>query len=226
MLAKAITLDYRVMRSVNRWRAPKWVRWWILASTRAGDGWLWAAFGAVLLASGDYLAVVAAALAVAAGILCFCCIKKAVGRERPCHIEPHCWASLLPPGRFSFPSGHSITAFAVAVALGSCHPALLKGLIACALCVAASRVLLGMHFLTDVVAGSALGAALGYASWTLVRQASASLLKSHQDLFGGLALFLALILIHAIAFAGAAAAVHRLALALVPPDHAFRAVEA
>lgn len=169
MLAKAMTIDYVVMRRVNRWRAPRWVQWWMLASTRAGDGWLWAGLGVVLLVERDYLALLAAALAVTAGVLCFCYLKKAVGRKRPCHIEPHCWARLLPPDQFSFPSGHSITAFAAAVSLGLFHPALLEGLIACALCVAASRVLLGMHFLTDVVAGSTLGIALGCAAWILAR---------------------------------------------------------
>jgi hypothetical protein len=30
--------DYGLMRRVNRWRAPRWIRWWMLLATRAGDG--------------------------------------------------------------------------------------------------------------------------------------------------------------------------------------------
>jgi undecaprenyl-diphosphatase len=95
------------------------------------------------------------------GIALFLCLKRAFGRKRPCAVEPHCWATLLPPDQFSFPSGHTITAFAVAVSLGTFYPALLVGLLFCAASVAASRILLGMHFLSDVVAGAALGSALG-----------------------------------------------------------------
>ncbi|MCL5742724.1 MAG: phosphatase PAP2 family protein [Acidobacteria bacterium] len=96
-------------------------------------------------------------------------LKRAVGRTRPCHIEPHCWADLMPPDRFSFPSGHSITAFAVATAVSAFDPGLTGVLLFCAAGVALSRILLGMHFLTDVIAGSALGAALGYSAACLLR---------------------------------------------------------
>ena len=41
--------DQMLMHRVNRWMAPKWVRWWIIAATRVGDGWLWAAYGFMLL---------------------------------------------------------------------------------------------------------------------------------------------------------------------------------
>jgi undecaprenyl-diphosphatase len=68
---------------------------------------------------------------------------------------------LLPPDRFSFPSGHTITAFAIAVSLGLYYPALLVGLVFCALSVAASRVILGLHYLSDVLVGIVIGAAIG-----------------------------------------------------------------
>ena len=42
--------------------------------------------------------------------------RRATRRKRPC-AEPHCWATLLPPDQFSFPSGHTITAFAVSLSL-------------------------------------------------------------------------------------------------------------
>ena len=111
----------------------------------------------------------AAALAAGFGIALFLRVKKATGRKRPCAFEPHCWATLLPPDQFSFPSGHTITAFAVAVSLSLFYPALAVGLLFCALSVAASRILLGMHFLSDVLAGAAIGTLLAYGSVWLVR---------------------------------------------------------
>jgi len=164
--------DYVLMVRLNRWRPPRWIRVWMLAASRAGDGWLWWCCGLAVLASNDvarYEAILAAALGVLIGTLIFKVLKRAVGRKRPCAIQPHCWATLLPPDQFSFPSGHSIAAFAVAISLGAFYPPALPVLVFCASSVAVSRVVLGMHFLSDVIAGSALGAALGYAAAVMLR---------------------------------------------------------
>ena len=155
--------DHTLMRRLNRWRAPRWVRVWMILATRAGDGWLWYLLGAAILMFGGeprFAAVGAGTLSASTGIVIFLWLKKAAGRRRPCAFEPHCWATLLPPDQFSFPSGHTITAFAVALSLIHFYPDLTVGLLFCALSVAASRILLGMHFLSDVVAGAAIGALL------------------------------------------------------------------
>ncbi|MCI3952130.1 MAG: phosphoesterase, PA-phosphatase related [Burkholderiales bacterium] len=164
--------DQRLMRRINRWPAPRWIRLWMIAATRGGDGWLWYAMGTVILACGGerrFQAVLASALASAAGAALFLRVKKLTGRRRPCEFEPHCWARLLPPDRFSFPSGHTITAFAVAISLSLFYPGMAAGLLFCALSVALSRILLGMHFLSDVLAGAAIGTGLACAAASLVR---------------------------------------------------------
>ena len=134
-------------------------------ATRGGDGWIWYAMGAVILAFGGprrFLATGAALLAAASGIVVFLCLKKRIGRKRPCAIEPHCWANLLPPDQSSFPSGHTITAFAVSLCLIRFYPGLGMGLMFCASSIAASRIILGMHFFTDVLAGAAIGGLLAF----------------------------------------------------------------
>ncbi len=161
--------DHRLMLRIHRWPAPAWIRVWMVAATRGGDGWLWYAMGLVILLFGGeqrFRAVGAAMAAEAIGILLFLRLKKLTGRRRPCAIEPHCWARLLPPDQFSFPSGHTITAFAVSISLSLFYPTLTLGLLFCATSVAISRIMLGMHFLTDVLAGAVMGAflALG-AAW-------------------------------------------------------------
>jgi undecaprenyl-diphosphatase len=164
--------DRFLMRRLNRWRPPRWFRVWMLAATRAGDGWLWWCCAFAVLASKDaasHAALGAAAVAVVAGICSFKVLKRTVGRKRPCATEPHCWATVLPPDQFSFPSGHSITAFAVAVSLGTFYPAALPVLLFCAASVAASRVVLGMHYLSDVLAGATLGGTFGYMAAVLFR---------------------------------------------------------
>ena len=163
MLQLIASGDHKLMRKVNKWPAPRWIRLASIAATRAGDGWLWYLLGLlVLLFGGDerLTATAAAGSAAVVGIGLFILVKKFSGRKRPCEIEPHVWANLLPPDRFSFPSGHTITAFAVAVTLGTFYPVLWGPLMLCALAIATSRILLGMHFLSDVVVGALLGTGL------------------------------------------------------------------
>jgi undecaprenyl-diphosphatase len=164
MLGFIIRRDYSLMRLANNWAAPRWMRAYVLSATRAGDGWLWYAMGlAILLFGGDdrFAALGSAGTAALLSVLLFIGLKRFTGRRRPCEIEPHCWATLLPPDQFSFPSGHTMTAFAVALPLSLSYPTLTVGLLFCALSIAMSRILLGMHFLSDVIAGAVIGAGLG-----------------------------------------------------------------
>jgi undecaprenyl-diphosphatase len=140
----------------------------MVLATRGGDGWLWSVIGLLLLLFGGdrgVEAICAGLIAVAAGQGAFFVLKRLIDRERPCATATHCWASLLPPDRFSFPSGHTITAFAITFSLGLYFPDLLVGLIFCAVSVAASRVILGLHYLSDVIAGMGIGMAIGIATY-------------------------------------------------------------
>ena len=78
--------DHALMRRVNRWRAPLWIRLWMVCATRGGDGWLWYAMCvAVLLFGGAdrWAAVGAAMLAGTVGVGLFIWLKRATGRRRP-----------------------------------------------------------------------------------------------------------------------------------------------
>lgn len=107
------------------------------------------------------LAALAALSAVAVAGLAVTVLKDAFDRARP----PIAYAGLDPigavPESASFPSGHSATAFAAAIAVGLLYPRLMKPLLVLAALVAVSRVYLGVHYATDVLAGSLLGAAIG-----------------------------------------------------------------
>jgi len=116
-----------------------------------------------------FIAFAASASAEAATVVIFRYIKKISKRKRPCHMETHCWANVLPPDQFSFPSGHAMSAFAIATPLCFFYPELQAALIALSVSIAMSRVILGMHFVSDVVVGSLMGAGLGYGAYLLVR---------------------------------------------------------
>ena len=101
-------------------------------------------------------------------------LKVAIARERPCRALEHIRLILPCPKSFSMPSGHAITSFAVATPLfyltggyialiWRLYPVVLASLIAF------SRLYLGVHYPTDVLAGTFLGAFIGLALSVLYR---------------------------------------------------------
>ncbi|GGW35668.1 phosphatase PAP2 family protein [Streptomyces caelestis] len=78
-------------------------------------------------------------------------VKRVVRRPRPAHVEP----LVRTAGRHSFPSSHATSAAAAAVAFGALGAHAIPPL-AAAVCV--SRLVVGVHYPSDVAAGAALGA--------------------------------------------------------------------
>jgi undecaprenyl-diphosphatase len=121
-------------------------------------------YGAVWLAAGVLLAVrnrrPSTALwtlgAYLAATLSASGLQAAIPRERP-----HLPTLLARPGTHSFPSGHATTSFACAALLAAVEPRLRVPLYVLAALIAFSRLEVGVHFPLDVLAGSALGFALG-----------------------------------------------------------------
>ena len=91
MLRYLSARDHNLMRRVNCWRPPRWVRLWMICATRGGDGWLWYAVGlCVLLFGGEnrFRAIAATVLSAGTGIALFLRVKKWTNRPRPCRIIP------------------------------------------------------------------------------------------------------------------------------------------
>lgn len=156
---------------------PRWLRAWMLVTTRAGDGWLWLVVALALATGAERGRSVLGAGALAASLssLLLVALKRRYRRPRPCEAlhgllaacgveRPH-WGAF---DRWSFPSGHSMNAFAVGSVLALAFPGLLAPILLVATSIAASRVLLGLHFLSDVVVGSLLGAIVGLTAFLVV----------------------------------------------------------
>ena len=90
-------------------------------------------------------------------------VKHVIGRPRPKFM--HAGNLELSPaggsGWDSFPSGHAAAAIAVATVLAAKFPRARWPILAAAVAIAASRIVRGSHYLTDVVGGAALGCVMG-----------------------------------------------------------------
>jgi undecaprenyl-diphosphatase len=166
-----VARDQNVMGRIDRWRAPRAFRLWMIYSTRCGDGWIWYATAIFLLFAGGeqhYRALVSCTIAIFTGVALFTALKRVCRRPRPKFAAPRAFDVPEPPDQFSFPSGHTITAFAACVNLMHYYPEASPVLLFCAASIAASRILLGMHYPSDVVVGAAIGTGLGYSAFLLV----------------------------------------------------------
>jgi undecaprenyl-diphosphatase len=106
-------------------------------------------------------ALLSGLLAVGAAAGLTSVLKELVDRLRPALADPGIEALVPTPASASFPSGHAATAFAAAIAVGAFHPRLRWPLFGLAALVGLSRIYLGVHYVLDVLAGAALGLALG-----------------------------------------------------------------
>lgn len=79
-------------------------------------------------------------------------VKRLVGRARP---EAPC-RGIRAPDQFSFPSGHAAAALSVALGYASVFPSCAIFLVTGSVLVGASRVVLGVHFPADVLAGQVI----------------------------------------------------------------------
>ncbi|MBD3409358.1 MAG: phosphatase PAP2 family protein [Ignavibacteriales bacterium] len=89
-------------------------------------------------------------------------LKEIFERARPCNALPDVLTPAGARGTFSFPSNHALNNFAAATYFYLLYPNLKWALFISAALVALSRVYLGLHYPSDIIAGAAIGSAFGY----------------------------------------------------------------
>lgn len=128
-------------------------------------GELWIALAAVLLALPKTRK---AGLAAAFGLLFYLVVghfglKPLFARPRPCDVSTAFIMLVERPHGWSFPSGHTTSAFAAATAILFVKNRLGRSAVALSAVIALTRLYLYVHYPTDVLAGAAIGTALGFA---------------------------------------------------------------
>lgn len=139
-------------------------------ASRLGDGVVWYTLIAGLaLFFGDEgrRAALQCVFAGVTGLLLYRVIKGVLVRERPFITHSSIICAGHPLDRFSFPSGHTLHAVTFTLIACSAAPILALLLVPLSILVAMSRVVLGLHYPSDVLAGGAIGAGLAFAtlSW-------------------------------------------------------------
>ncbi|MCE9685940.1 phosphatase PAP2 family protein [Shewanella sp. AS16] len=87
-------------------------------------------------------------------------LKNSIRRPRPCHVVGAV-ALFEPSDKFSLPSGHTAAAFVLAFAVLTVYPAFALLAYAWAGLIGLSRIVLGVHYPLDIVAGACLGTGAG-----------------------------------------------------------------
>jgi undecaprenyl-diphosphatase len=159
--------ELRFCRYLNRSSRSSGLRQLFRAVSWLGDGWVWYAVmlalpivhGVAGLQAGLHLAATGAV-----GVLLYKLIKNHAVRERPYITHSAIQCASAPLDRYSFPSGHTLHAVCFTVMLTTYLPEWASAVVALASLIALSRVILGLHYPTDVAAGAALGGALGFGS--------------------------------------------------------------
>ena len=160
-------LDRRLCRAGSRWAARRGVQQLFGAVSRLGDGWLWYGLMATLAVCAGRAGLHAALHMAGTGLvawLLYRSLKRRTRRPRPFQVHRGVVARAAALDEYSFPSGHTLHAFSFSIVAVAWFPALALPLAAFTLLVAMSRVVLGLHYPTDVMAGAVLGVALGAGS--------------------------------------------------------------
>jgi len=162
-MARIDAAEYGLCRRLNRGAARALPRRIFQVASRLGNGVVWYVmilslpllYGAPALKP-----AIVMALTGVLGVVIYTLLKKLFVRERPFITHAAIDQAAAPLDRYSFPSGHTLHAVSFTWQACAHFPELAWVLVPLAALIAGSRVVLGLHYPSDVLAGAVVGAAL------------------------------------------------------------------
>ena len=173
LLHRSLDWEHSLTVGAHRLHAYRMARSVFGVASRLGDGVGWYAIMAMLVVIYGRAAWVPVAWMLGTALVGFglyWAIKKMTARARPCDVFDSINLSVAPLDKYSFPSGHTLHAVNFAVQIVAFAPDFAWLVLPFASLVIASRMVLGLHYLSDVLAGATIGGLL--AAFALLMQAS------------------------------------------------------
>lgn len=155
--------EHAWLARVNGVRLPRWELALLRLASRLGDGVFWYALMLALVGAHGRAALPAVLHMIVAGLagtLVYKWLKGATERPRPYQVCPTICCLTAPLDRFSFPSGHTLHAVVFSLVATAHYPALGWLVWPFTALVAASRLVLGLHYVSDVLVGALLGGSI------------------------------------------------------------------
>jgi undecaprenyl-diphosphatase len=162
-MARVDEAEYGLCRRLNRGAAFALPRRIFQIASRLGNGIVWYLLILalpLLYGSPAVKPAMVMALTGALGVVVYALLKRLFVRERPFITHRAISRAAAPLDRYSFPSGHTLHAVSFTWQACAHFPELAWVLVPMAALIAGSRVVLGLHYPSDVLAGAAIGAAL------------------------------------------------------------------
>jgi undecaprenyl-diphosphatase len=171
MLAKFIDYDKSFYLWCNQFQQNPEALTLFRFISKTGDGLMYAFLGVIALLFSPELGSLFLITGLTAYIIeipSFIVLKKLIKRDRPFVHIAQAQKALQPADKFSLPSGHSAAAFLMASLIAVYYPLYADIALCWATLIALSRVLLGVHYLSDIIAGAVLGVSCTYLAIAIV----------------------------------------------------------
>jgi undecaprenyl-diphosphatase len=156
-----VDCEIAVCGILNRISRPPKVNKFFVVISWLGDGTAWYALILTLplvYAENGLMTSLSMVKIGAVNLALYKVIKSLTGRARPCAVSANIILGTAPLDQYSFPSGHTMHAVAFSMIATAHHPELGWILAPFSCLIAMSRVILGLHYPTDVLAGGVIGA--------------------------------------------------------------------
>jgi undecaprenyl-diphosphatase len=162
-------------RAVALWMHGATTREWVVrvldTVSRVGDGWIWYAIIVCLPIAAGPLGTSASVRMIGVGavnVILYKIIKRWIARPRPYRTCPGIRACSRSLDEFSFPSGHTLHSVAFSLILTAYYPMFALFVWPLTVVIAVSRVILGLHYPSDVIVGGVIGAVTAAVSFNLL----------------------------------------------------------